>query len=304
MTATTPDRQRAERIETLVQAIADLPDSQMRAQMEELVQELLALYGDGLARIMELAAEASPASDPLIETLANDSLVGSLLLLHGLHPVDLTTRIAHALDGVRPYLASHGGNVELLGVEGAVAHLRLEGSCHGCPSSTVTLKLAIEDAIYAAAPELERLEVEGVVEPPPRLITVAPARRRASAAAPNEQEGVWSTVEGVTSLAPNTLRLVTVRGQELVLCQVADTSFAYQNHCGACGAPLDGGTLAGAVLTCPACGRGFDICRAGRCVDGPDLFLEPVPLLAEGGALRVALQESGERAEAGAVSTR
>jgi Fe-S cluster biogenesis protein NfuA len=70
------------------------------------------------------------------------------------------------LESVRPFLASHGGNVELVGIREGRAKLRLQGSCHGCPSSTVTLKLAIEDAIQKAAPDLEGIDAEGVVDPP------------------------------------------------------------------------------------------------------------------------------------------
>ena len=95
--------------------------------------------------------------------------MASLLLVHGLHPYDVETRVEQALDGVRPYLGSHGGDVELLGVtDDGVVRLRLLGSCDGCPSSSVTLKLAVEEAIEAAAPEVDGIEVE---EPRP------PARR-------------------------------------------------------------------------------------------------------------------------------
>jgi Fe-S cluster biogenesis protein NfuA len=124
----------------------------------ELVQALVDLYGEGLARIV--------AHDPAcIAAVADDELVSHLLLLHGLHPVPLEDRVRGALDGVRPYVEQHGGGVELLSVEGAVARLRLQGSCNGCPSSTATLKGAIEDAIQRAAPEIEQIEAEGAVEP-------------------------------------------------------------------------------------------------------------------------------------------
>ena len=99
----------------------------------ELVQALVDLYGEGLARIV--------AYDPAcIAGVADDELVSHLLLLHGLHPVPLEQRVRGALDDVRPYLEQHGGDVELLGVEGGIARLRLEGSCNGCPSSTATLE--------------------------------------------------------------------------------------------------------------------------------------------------------------------
>ena len=68
--------------------------------------------------------------------MTDDELVSHLLLLHGLHPVSLGDRVLDALDEVRPYLESHGGDVELVGMEGPVVRLRMQGSCSGCPSST------------------------------------------------------------------------------------------------------------------------------------------------------------------------
>ena len=106
------DRQRrAERIEILIQEVAEFPDSRARATTDELVQALLDMYGEGLARILELTAQSETSGHALIETFTKDDLLSSLFLLHGLHPVDVETRIARALVEVRPYLKSHGGNV-------------------------------------------------------------------------------------------------------------------------------------------------------------------------------------------------
>jgi Fe-S cluster biogenesis protein NfuA len=163
---------RAARIETLIQEVAAFPDPHARATTEELVQALLDMYGEGLARLLDRIADTEASGLALIETFADDDLLGSLLLLHGLHPIDIETRILRALDAVRPYLKSHGGNVEFIGIEDGVAHLRLEGSCHGCPSSTMTLKQTIEEAIYKAAPDLDRLEVAGVADPPRQPVRV------------------------------------------------------------------------------------------------------------------------------------
>jgi Fe-S cluster biogenesis protein NfuA len=92
--------------------------------------------------------------------VAGDEVVGHLLLAHGLHPVPVEARVGDALEEVRPYLASHGGGVELLGVEDGIAHVRLHGTCNGCPSSATTLKLAVEEAVLRAAPDVERVEAE------------------------------------------------------------------------------------------------------------------------------------------------
>ena len=94
-------------------------------------------------------------------------------MLYGLHPLDLETRVLQALAQVRPYLRSHGGNVELIGVRDGVVHLRLVGSCHGCPSSAITMRQTIEKAILGKAPDVIAIEVEGAAEMP----SVAPDGR-------------------------------------------------------------------------------------------------------------------------------
>jgi Fe-S cluster biogenesis protein NfuA len=104
--------------------------------------------------------------------LAGDELVEHLLFLHGLHPVPVETRVAGALEQMRPYLDTHGGDVRLLGVEDGVVRLQLQGSCSGCPSSAVTLKHGIEEAIYAAAPDIDRIEAEDAPEPSAGLIQI------------------------------------------------------------------------------------------------------------------------------------
>ena len=153
-------RAAGDRIEGLLQELGTVADPRIRAKAEELVRLLMELYGSALARILEIVDDTGSANE-IFDRLAADDLVASLLVLHGLHPLNVETRIARALDRVRPYLGSHGGDVKLLGVKEGVVHLRLEGSCHGCPSSTVTMKLAIEKAIEEAAPEVVRIEVEG-----------------------------------------------------------------------------------------------------------------------------------------------
>ncbi len=154
-------RSRIERIETLVQEIDRFRDPAARDQARQIVASLLELHGTGLGRMLEHIAQAGESGRSIIDSLAHDDLVGSLLLLHGLHPLDVETRVRQALEKVRPYLRSHGGNVELLGIEGDVVHLQMQGSCHGCPSSAVTLKDAIEQAIYEAAPDVTAIRVEG-----------------------------------------------------------------------------------------------------------------------------------------------
>lgn len=140
-----------DRIEGLLQKVEACPDPAMRETARELVRELLEFHREGLGRLMELAGQDA--------RIAVDPKVAPLLLLHGLHPEALERRIERALERVRPYLASHGGSVELMGVEEGRVRLRLQGSCNGCPSSAETLRTSIEEAILAAAPDASGIEV-------------------------------------------------------------------------------------------------------------------------------------------------
>src|SRR6185295_19669255 len=137
----------------------------------------------------------------IVDQLAQDELVASVLLLYDLHPVDLETRVRRALEKNRPYLKSHGGNVELVAIDDGVVRLRMEGSCHGCPSSAVTLKLAIEQAIHEAAPDVNAILVEGR-EP----VHPEPVRLTSSNGNGAEPESPWRDVPDLGQVTPGTTR--------------------------------------------------------------------------------------------------
>jgi len=172
-------RRRIEHLETLIQNLERLPDPTARDQARELVQTLLDFHGTALGRLLGRVGDLGEPGHALIASLADDDIVSSLLLLYGLHPLDMETRVEQALERVRPLLRSHHGDVELLSVVNGVVRLRMQGSCHGCPSSALTLKNAIEEAIYASAPDVAAIEVEGVVEAAPsHLLQILPLEPR------------------------------------------------------------------------------------------------------------------------------
>jgi Fe-S cluster biogenesis protein NfuA/nitrite reductase/ring-hydroxylating ferredoxin subunit len=272
-------QERVARMETLLGEIETLADPNARTRAAEVVGVLLELYGEGLARMMEVVARGEER-DRIFEALAGDELISHLLLLHGLHPLDLETRVVQALEEVRPYLQSHGGNVELLGVEGGVARLRLQGSCSGCPSSTMTLKLAIEEAVLKAAPDLEGIEAEGVTEPKPAPTLVAgPTLRRKEKKRPEENGSSWTVVGGLPQLSSGGMLLKEVSGEPVLFLKLGEDFYAYRYLCPGCSASLEEGSLNGAELACSGCHHRYDVRRAGRCVDDPQLHLEPIPLL-------------------------
>ena len=160
-------QQRVQRVEELIREIETVADPDTRAKAVELVQSLMDFHGAGLERLMEIVAEAGEPGYAVFDNFARDALVSNLLLLYGLHPLELEVRVRQALDKVRPSLATHGGAVELLSIEEGIVRLRMQtGSGHSCPSTAMTLKQTVEAAIYEAAPDLTALEVEGVAEQP------------------------------------------------------------------------------------------------------------------------------------------
>ncbi len=158
--------QQAERINALVSRVNDFADQTARATALELLQEIMDLHASVLDRMLGLTSKAGDAGLQLIEQFAHDPLISGVLVLYDLHPENLETRLARALDKVRPYLHSHGGDVELIDFSDGVVNLRLTGSCNGCAGSTATLKTAVEQAIYEAAPEVATVVAEGATPEP------------------------------------------------------------------------------------------------------------------------------------------
>jgi Fe-S cluster biogenesis protein NfuA len=300
---TTGDRpeELIERVQALQAALEDAGASPPRELADELVSAVVQLYGMGLARIIEGLMAAGHEGRELAFSLTDDPLISTLLLIHDLHPVPLEDRVQGALDSVRPYMESHGGNVELLGLENGVARIHLQGSCSDCSASAVTLELAIKQALEEAAPDLEGLEVLGVApqtiggvglpmvtgSPAPtgmELPIVMSGGGPAQAAPP-----AWHELSSLGELADGMIVSVSVAGTALVIANVNGALLAYQDACAGCGSTIHDGELRDGALACPDCDRAYFLPRAGRSMDDDQLQLQPVPLLRDQGQVKVAI---------------
>jgi Fe-S cluster biogenesis protein NfuA/nitrite reductase/ring-hydroxylating ferredoxin subunit len=208
-------------------------------------------------------------------------------------------RIEDALDGVRPYLGSHGGDVTLLGVIDDVVRLQFTGSCKSCPSSAVTLELTVEDAVRAAAPEIASIEV--VAAEAATSSSVIPAESLLSRVHQNGHgPTTWHAVPDLADLVSGEVGGFRVAGTTVLACRVGDELFAYQDRCGKCEGSLAGAALhrpmgapiGHAVLRCPRCRAHFDVVHAGAGVDenaDATVHLMPIPLLVRDGVLSIAV---------------
>jgi Fe-S cluster biogenesis protein NfuA/nitrite reductase/ring-hydroxylating ferredoxin subunit len=269
-------RERMQRIQDVIERLELLPDDHPRRLLHECVQSLLAFYGEGLERILQLTQNAGAEGQKVLAAFTQDKLVSSLLLIHDLHPASLEARLCGALDQVRPYLQSHGGNVELISLRDEVARLRLQGTCQSCPSSAVTLELAVRQAIEEACPDLLDFQVEGQ----------APA---SAAAVPHRSNAPhWTVIESFVPLALGQMRSFQVEGVPVLVCNPNGNLYAYQNRCATCAGPLEAGSLNGNVLRCRS-GHRFDVQLAGISLDDAAVHLQPCPLLALNGAVKISV---------------
>jgi Fe-S cluster biogenesis protein NfuA/nitrite reductase/ring-hydroxylating ferredoxin subunit len=318
MRAKTEAQEVGERIEALLGMLAEHAVPEVAGAAEELAELLMDMYGAGLERILELLGEQPEGAEQLRRVIS-DELVSGLLVLHDLHPDDTATRADRALESVRPYLGSHAGDVDLIGVVeedgGPVVKLALKGSCDGCPSSAITVKTAIEAALAKACPEVIRVDVDGVTSPAavaPPDVTVTDGKElpllQIGSRPPLENMAASWVVLEPPGLQPGQCAVIDVEGHP-VLFAVPDGAssdlstdsgglVAYQDRCPSClAASLDGAVLVGDRLSCPSCESIFDVRKAGRAIAG-GTSLQPLPLVTRAGGLRLALP----RAPAGLVS--
>jgi Fe-S cluster biogenesis protein NfuA/nitrite reductase/ring-hydroxylating ferredoxin subunit len=279
------------RVQELTERLSRVGDAAAREAAEELVAAVIDLYGEGLERIFAALGDAGEGAAGLRERLTGDGVVASLMLIHDLYPVPLGDRVLEALESVRPYMESHGGDVELVELADGVARIRLQGSCEGCPASASTLELAIKQALDEAAPDLAGLIVEGAEGLPPSPVSGSPNELpvlQVGPGAPGVQPS-WFDLDGAEGVGEGELRAVHVAGVALVVARIEGGLLAYRDECAGCGSSLVEAELSDGTLACGACGRNYHLPRAGRSLDDERLQLEPVPLLGGPGGARVAL---------------
>ncbi|WP_328334491.1 NifU family protein [Kribbella sp. NBC_00382] len=267
----------SERIDVLLDEVQRRAEPEVTDKVEELVRAVLSLHGAGLEQLLAHLDEQQ------VRGVLEDDLVAGMLLLHDLHPDDVATRIQAALDSVRPYLGSHAGGIDYLGIDDdGIVHLRLQGSCEGCPGSTATVRLTVENAVLDAAPEAVAVDVEGMVAAKKQnLLTIEPFR-------PKETSEGWHKLDLLT--APGQMQKLVVADLEMLVANLSGTFFAYRNNCPTCSSALQHGELTGDQLTCPRCTAVYDVRLAGRAlapVGAPPL--EALPLLPDDTGWKVAV---------------
>ena len=240
------------------------------------------LEREGDERALLLLQLVDSIHRPALELIARGELehpvAKALLAMYDLAPVDDRVLVDEALDEVRPYIESHGGEVELLEVDDGVVHLRLAGACVGCAGSAMTLKRGIEAVLQQRYPAFRELVAHEPAERAQPLVQIASLRRP-----------VFVDAGATADSRPGELRAIDADGVSVLLVNADGELFAFRNGCAVDGLPLEGGRVAGTVLVCPWHNCAYDA-RTGKRVDGEEgPGLGVVPIAVDGGSVRVAV---------------
>ena len=155
-------RQQLQRVAGLVREVEEIADPKARSAAKELVQTLMNVHGAALERMLEQIFQTGDIGQRVIDELGADPLVGSLLVLHGLHPDDLETRVQKALLTIAPDIRVHGIEPEVVSIQAGEVRLRATPGAHTCGSNASTARKMLEEAIYEAAPDVTSLRIEGL----------------------------------------------------------------------------------------------------------------------------------------------
>lgn len=261
----------ARRVDKIAGDVERLTDDDAKMKAVALKDAVEAFNKFGLTRIVQKLKSDERGKQLLFE-LVDDPSVYALFALHGIVKPDLTPKIQRILEGVRPFMKSHGGDVEFVRTEGSTVFVRLEGSCNGCSQSAVTLRNNVEEAIKTNLPQITNVEVVPN-EPAPSLVQIAPL------AANNLESKGWIKTLAINDLPAGEMRAFESETVNILLVNINNRLAAYRNECPHQGLPLDGGTLdvEACVLACPWHGFRFDAGN-GECLTAPATQLEVFPL--------------------------
>lgn len=251
-------------IDTLLDRLAYLEQrvaaKTLRWEVEAYRRAIENIHGEALRRLARVM-QSDPGTAAILDDAANDDVVYAVLRQHDIIKPDIEARIERALLKIRPQLATHGGDIEVVGIEPPRLLLRLLGACDGCPAQLLTLRSVIASALKADCPEItEFVEVKAPDEtrlPPVRL----------------ENEG-WRPAGLLPEIPEDGARDVAVGRDELLLVRRSDAVTCFAAYCPHRGVPVDSRDIEeDGVLTCQRHGYQFDL-DTGECLSAPSLSLE------------------------------
>ena len=266
-----------------LEALAEGWDEAARRGARARVEAVDALNAEAFRRLIRHLREV-PGMAEALRAAAADEVVYAVLRRHGILRPSLQERVEAALDSVRPMLASHGGDAELVSVEDGVAVVRFLGACDGCPASALSFHAGVKKAIQEAVPEIREVrQAKGTGGG-----GAAGGGVRFTSPFAAGLEGSWRAALALAELADGATRMIELDGRGLILSRFGDRVSCFLNACAHMGMAMDGGEIAEGILTCPYHGFRYSL-ETGECLTAPEVQLTPQPVRLREGTIEVSL---------------
>lgn len=233
-------------------------------------QSIEALHTEVFRRMIR-TFKTNETAMALLKQAVEDDLVYSVLRHHGIIKPSIHERVETALQSVRPMLATHGGNVELVRiVPPGTVEVRFIGACDSCPASALTFHSGVKKAIQDHCPDVtDVIHVKGIAS---ATADAANSVRFISPfSLPNENN--WLPVCNMADIPEEGALFTEAGGQPIILCKTMHGFACYQNACAHMGMKMDGGTIQEGILQCPSHGFRYDL-SSGECLTAPEVQLQ------------------------------
>lgn len=263
--------------ETLAGFLADIErlealfvgwDETQRGAVDAYRHAIEGLQAEAFRRLVR-ALKADPAAMQAMKGAAGDEIVYAVLRRHNILKPSLSERVEAALDSVRPMLASHGGDVELVAVRPPAIEVRFTGACDGCPASALTFHAGVKKAVEEACPEITdilQLKGSGRAGGDDSVRFVSPFALGAV-------DG-WHLVCRLDEIPQGGVLVQVVGGENVILSRQGAVVSCFQNACAHLGMEIDGGEVEDGIITCPWHGFRYDL-ATGECLTAPEVQLQP-----------------------------
>lgn len=270
--------QLANRVDAALKAVQDLPE-ESRSVALKLKDAMDELNKAGLTTLVR-AIRSDPDAREVLTAALTDPALYSYLALNGIVRKTLAHRVAEALELVRPYITSHGGDVELVDVQGDVALVKMSGACQGCGMSAQTLKSGIEDAVLSRVPEISRVE-----EVKPQAES-AMSNLMSLVMGEDDLLSQLGWVAGPLDSEVQDDEIKAIAEAKAIVLRSGGELRAYVNVCPHQGMPLDSGICVGGSISCAWHGLTFDA-LTGEGRSSEKVTLTPLPVRVEAGRVWV-----------------
>jgi Fe-S cluster biogenesis protein NfuA/nitrite reductase/ring-hydroxylating ferredoxin subunit len=249
-------------------------DETPRGAVDAYRRAIEALYGEALRRMVR-ALKSDPAAMAAMKRAATDEVVYAVLRRQEIIRPSLNERVESALEGIRPMLATHGGNVELVSIEPPVVSVRFLGACDGCPASSLTFHEGVEKAVKEACPEITTItQIKGSGSAREHAASVDGTDPPLVSPFDLNRHGAWRRAGEVAQIPDGGVRAFDVGGQSVLLARLGGVVTCFENACAHLGMPLDDGRVERGILTCPHHGFAYDL-SSGECITAPSVQLHP-----------------------------